>query len=133
MVTIGGHLQIHRACGSAARRIPQAEAHSALLLQGTKQQLHQGLMLQDPAHRSGVGLGAVPRQIRSEKRHLPPQGAITELQPAEGRQMGAQRLPEIQAGQQLGAGMGEGVGAAAVEQPLAGLWIAELHLPAAAG
>ena len=61
------------------------------------------------------------------------QGAITELEPAEGCQMGAQRLPKIQAGEQLGAGMGEGVGAAAVEQGLAGLGIAELHLPAAAG
>ena len=106
MVTIGGHLQIHWACGGAALWIAQAEAHAAVLLKGAEQQLHQRLMLQDPAHGSGIGLGALPRQIRSQKRHLPPQGAITELEAAKGRQVGAQWLPEVQAGQQLGAGMG---------------------------
>ncbi|MFO0005272.1 MAG: hypothetical protein ACK559_29515, partial [bacterium] len=63
----------------AGRRVPQLQLDRRLRLHRFQQLRHQGLMLQDPAHGSGVGLGAVPRQIRSQKRHLPSQGAITEL------------------------------------------------------
>ena len=131
-MAISGHFQIDHRGGLRANGIAKVQAQTRFPFELLEQQSHQRPVLQNPAHSiCSTGLRAAGPITRQE-RHLPLQSLIAELQEAKRRQIRQQSLPEIQALQQLSAGVGEGVGAAALQQSRGGQGIPQLHHPATA-
>ena len=130
-VPIGRHHQIH--ARPALGHIPQLQGHGWLLVQGLQQHLHQGLVLQDPTHRGVRGARAGSGQIRAGEADLIARGPVTQLQAPKWGQVRQQCAPKAQLLQQHAAGMGQGVGTAAVGQGLGRQGVVQLHPPARLG
>ena len=95
-----------------------------------EQQGHQRAMLAYPAHGRSRGRRPPRAQIRQGEGHLALDGQIQQLQGAEGHQHRLHSWPQTQLLQKALARMGEGIGAAALEQQHGGQWITDAYLPA---
>jgi hypothetical protein len=126
-VTIRCHHQI-QAGGDWRGEHPQAIGNGVLALNRRQQDLHQGAVLQDPAH--GLITLPQPGQITRRKRDLKVGGPVTELQPPKRGQGWKQLIPKPQPLQQIPAGMGQGIGPIPTLKRGGFERITELDLPA---